>query len=201
MCTSFAHAMLGLTAAVCTERALGLRAAGLTTRWRWIAAACAALPDIDAGLHAYGVDADSIWGHRGFLHSIAFACIVGGLVSWLCFKPLDADAAPERRGWRSPRRWALAAVVSLITASHGMLDALTDGGHGIAFFAPFSDARYHAPWNPFPVPMMGLTNLFTAYMLEVLMHELLLVIVPCGVILLVQRLLGRRAAPSAGGAA
>jgi inner membrane protein len=27
-------------------------------------------------------------------------------------------------------------------ASHGVLDALTNGGHGIAFFSPFLNERY-----------------------------------------------------------
>ena len=36
-------------------------------------------------------------------------------------------------------------------ASHGVLDALTDGGPGVAFLAPFDDTRYFFPWRPIRV--------------------------------------------------
>jgi hypothetical protein len=36
----------------------------------------------------------------------------------------------------------------LATASHGILDAFTDGGRGIAFFAPFGTERYFFPHHP-----------------------------------------------------
>jgi inner membrane protein len=37
------------------------------------------------------------------------------------------------------------------TASHGIHDAFTNGGLGIAFFAPFSAARYFFPVTPIEV--------------------------------------------------
>nr|HRC76832.1 rhodanese-like domain-containing protein [Kouleothrix sp.] len=33
---------------------------------------------------------------------------------------------------------------------HGVLDAMTDGGLGVAFFAPFSATRYFFPFRPIP---------------------------------------------------
>jgi inner membrane protein len=39
----------------------------------------------------------------------------------------------------------------LATVSHGLLDAITDGGRGVAFFAPFSSARYFFPFRPIRV--------------------------------------------------
>src|SRR5688572_10480141 len=41
------------------------------------------------------------------------------------------------------------------TASHGLLDAMTDGGRGIAFFSPFSNHRYFLPWRPIRVSPIG----------------------------------------------
>ena len=35
----------------------------------------------------------------------------------------------------------------LSTASHGVLDALTDGGLGVAFFSPFDQTRYFFPFR------------------------------------------------------
>jgi hypothetical protein len=44
----------------------------------------------------------------------------------------------------------LIAHFSFVTASHGMLDAMTDGGLGVAFFAPFDNARYFFPMETDP---------------------------------------------------
>ncbi len=41
------------------------------------------------------------------------------------------------------------------TISHGILDALTDGGLGVAFFAPFVNTRYFFPWTPIKVSPIG----------------------------------------------
>ena len=34
---------------------------------------------------------------------------------------------------------------------HGLLDAMTDGGLGVAFFSPFDNRRYFLPWTPIRV--------------------------------------------------
>ena len=39
----------------------------------------------------------------------------------------------------------------LAIASHGLLDAFTDGGLGVAFFAPFDSTRYFFPVTPIEV--------------------------------------------------
>jgi inner membrane protein len=44
---------------------------------------------------------------------------------------------------------------ALITASHGLFDAMTDGGLGIAFFSPFDTTRYFLPWRPIRVSPIG----------------------------------------------
>lgn len=36
----------------------------------------------------------------------------------------------------------------LATASHGALDAFTNGGLGVAFFSPFDTTRYFFPFHP-----------------------------------------------------
>ena len=46
-------------------------------------------------------------------------------------------------------------MVALVVASHGLLDALTDGGLGAALLWPFSDERFFAPWRPLPVAPIG----------------------------------------------
>jgi inner membrane protein len=96
-------------------------------------------PDFDVFFNRpYG----SIWGHRGFTHSLCFALIVGLLVAGLTFKYFQV------------RFWVLAGFFFVITASHGVLDAFTNGGFGISFFWPFDDRRF-GPWGPIQVQDIG----------------------------------------------
>ncbi len=39
--------------------------------------------------------------------------------------------------------------------SHGVLDAMTTGGEGVAFFAPFDNSRYFLPWREIKVSPIG----------------------------------------------
>ena len=58
-----------------------------------------------------------------------------------------------------------------------MLDALTDGGLGVAFFAPFSARRYFLPWRPVAVSPIGM-GFFSERGLEVLGSEVVWVWLP-----------------------
>src|SRR6266571_4529130 len=62
----------------------------------------------------------------------------------------------------------------LATASHGFLDAMTDGGLGVAFFAPFSNSRYFLPWRPIPVAPLSFEGLLTQRGMRVIRYELAL---------------------------
>jgi inner membrane protein len=66
----------------------------------------------------------------------------------------------------------------LCTASHGLLDAFTDGGLGVAFFAPFDESRYFFPWRPIEVSPIGLRSFLSGRAFAVLRSELLWVIAP-----------------------
>ncbi|HEV8317741.1 MAG TPA: metal-dependent hydrolase, partial [Vicinamibacterales bacterium] len=105
----------------------------------WVASALAAVVP-DADVVAFGLDIPyaSIYGHRGFSHSLMFAAILAALVVSLMF----------RETTRPRNRLALWALFFLVIASHGILDAMTTGGSGVAFFAPFSAERYFFPWRP-----------------------------------------------------
>ena len=125
--------------------ALG-QAAGprLRGNWRFWAAAlvCSALPDVDVIGFAFGVRYGDLWGHRGMTHSILFAAATGSVVgSWF------------GEGWL--QKIGRSALFFLITASHGVLDAMTNGGLGIAFFSPFDPTRYFLPWRPILVSPIG----------------------------------------------
>jgi inner membrane protein len=126
----------------------------------WAAAAlCACLPDADVVGFRFGIQYGDLWGHRGMTHSLIFAALVGVVA-----------ALPFRAGWRRGG-WRLPALLALITASHGVLDAFTDGGLGVAFFSPFDRARCFFPWRPIAVSPIGVKNFFTPRGLEVIWSE------------------------------
>ncbi len=116
------------------------------------------LPDIDVAGFAFGIQYGSLFGHRGFTHSIFFALLVACISALLM---------------RSDRR--AFAFVLLCSMSHGLLDAMTDGGRGVAFFSPFSNHRYFLPWRPIEVSPIGHLDL------GVLVSEIKWVWLPCGI--------------------
>lgn len=140
----------------------------------WLAAcACSVLPDADSFL---GLPYEHAFGHRGFFHSLLFAALPAGAVAaWF-------------RAERPLRAWLLLFVVG---ASHGVLDAMTDGGLGIAFFAPFDDGRFFLPWRPLVCPPIAIAPFFSAWGLRVLRSEFVWVWLPLlGLLLLVRAVQG-----------
>ncbi len=63
-----------------------------------------------------------------------------------------------------------------------MLDALTNGGLGVAFCAPFSATRYFFPWQPVEVSPIGIAPFFSQRGLEVIMSELVWLWLPASVL-------------------
>ncbi len=129
-------------------------------RFLWASVVCSCLPDADVIGFKLGVAYGDLWGHRGLSHSLLFAACLGAVVVLILFRP----------PWRG-RRVLLWAWFTVITASHGLLDALTDGGLGIAFFSPFDPTRYFLPWVPLAVAPIGIENFFNSRGLEVLASE------------------------------
>jgi inner membrane protein len=149
----------------------------------WVALAVVAmLPDADVVIYPLGLNAPHILGHRGLTHSLPFAAIVAALLVRLLFRA---------REWHSswPRLWLL---YFLAIASHGLLDALTNGGQGIAFLAPLSGGRWHAPWTPILVSPIGVNAFLSEYGLRVLQNEMLLLWLPSILVALTARLARRR---------
>src|SRR5688572_12859094 len=117
------------------------------------------LPDADA-LLAPWIPYAHPFGHRGFTHSLFFAALVG----------MGAAALAVRANW-GHSFIKLAVFFAAITASHGLFDAMTNGGLGVAFFAPFDNARYFLPWRPIRVSPMSAAGLMTARGLSVISRE------------------------------
>jgi inner membrane protein len=118
--------------------------------WRMFTlSAVSLLPDADVIAFALRIPYEAPFGHRGASHSIVAALVLGllaGLVgAWQAKRP---DLA-RRRGWK------VGAFVGAVAITHGPLDALTDGGRGVALLWPFTTARYFFPWRPIPVAPIG----------------------------------------------
>ena len=106
-------------------------------------------------------------GHRGITHSLPFACFLGALVA----------VGLRRRGVAlSPLASWL--YLSAATASHGSLDAFTNGGRGVAFFAPFSASRYFFPVRPIEVSPLGVPRFLSDRGIEILANELVWIWLP-----------------------
>jgi inner membrane protein len=104
-----------------------------------LAALLPVVPDFDVFSNAsYG----AMLGHRGFTHSLCFALAVGLVVSALTFRYFRVNF------------WDLLGFFFVVTASHGILDAFTNGGYGIPFFWPFDQHRF-GPWGPIQVQDIG----------------------------------------------
>jgi inner membrane protein len=76
-------------------------------------------------------------------------------------------------------------VLSAATASHGVLDSITNGGPGVALFAPFDTGRYLLPWRPVPVSPISVRGLLTARGAAVLRAEVLMLWLPALLLILV----------------
>ena len=160
-----------------------LNPARASTRfWVWTVLCCV-LPDADVVGLVLGIPYEHLLGHRGVTHSIAFAMLVGIVVPKL--------AVPAVPGW-GILYGKMAMYFGLVTLSHGFLDAFTDGGLGIAFFAPFDETRYFFPWRPITVSPIGLAEFFSSWGVGVLISELIWIGLPVTVWLLGHRVFTRR---------
>ena len=149
-----------------------------------IGAACSVLPDVDVIGFRFGVRYGDFWGHRGFTHSLFFAAVLAGAVVLLGF----------RSGLPNMSRGVLWTYLFLATASHGVLDAMTDGGLGVAFFSPFSNHRYFLPWRPIRVSPIGIDRFFTSRGVAVLESEFLWIWIPAALVIVSALLFRRRPA-------
>src|SRR6185295_20025419 len=150
--------------------------------WRELSlgALCSALPDLDViGLY-FGIQYSDVWGHRGMTHSVVFAALLAGILVgvWHRSRPAAGMAG-------------LFLYFFLCTASHGVLDAMTNGGLGVAFFSPFDTTRYFFPVRPVIVSPIGVSEFFNAQGARILASEALWIWLPSGVAFLVFRVTQR----------
>jgi len=121
-----------------------------------------------------------MFGHRGFTHSLFFAALWALFVAIFLYPGVSRFSRP----W-----WGLLGFFFLVTASHGILDAFTNGGRGIAFFAPFSGRRYFFPWTPIQVSPIGVGSFVSERGLRVMESEFLWVWLPFSLVWLAATLI------------
>lgn len=143
---------------------------------------CSVIPDLDVIGFDFGIRYGDFWGHRGFTHSIVFAALLAAAAVAIAFR----SALP------SIGRFSLWLYFFLATASHGLLDAMTDGGLGVAFFAPFDNRRYFLPWTPIRVSPIGIGRFFTARGVAVIQTELLWIWIPVALLAASASIIRRR---------
>jgi len=173
MASAPTHAAFALTIGL----VLGSRRVGAATLAA--GAACSALPDVDVVGFGFGIRYEDLLGHRGISHSLLFA--VG----------LSLVVALALRVTGRSRAWAC-LYLFLCTASHGLLDAMTNGGLGVAFFAPVSSHRYFLPFRPIVVSPLSVGGFFSARGIRVLKSEAYWVWFPCAVLTIAVSILRRR---------
>jgi inner membrane protein len=143
-------------------------ARGAPRRLWVLGALCAAAPDLDVVAFWFGVPYEHPLGHRGIWHSIPFAAVAALLVTFVAF--------PRTPGSISrPRAWL---YLFLAMGSHGVLDAFTDGGLGVALLGPFDDRRFFFPFQPIQVSPLSVRAFFSERGAAILANELLWVWLP-----------------------
>lgn len=123
-------------------------------------ALCSIVPDLDVIGFEFGIEYGDMLGHRGFTHSIFFAALLAVLVTFLLFRNSNGS------------QLFIFLFLFISTLSHPALDALTNGGLGVGFFAPFSNERYFFAYRPIEVSPIGVGDFFSQRGLKVLLSEL-----------------------------
>lgn len=160
MATIFSHSLIGVTVAALAPKSIR------TKKFYFWMAMLPIIPDFDSVGFVFRIPYESFWGHRGFTHSILFSLVIAVLINTLFF-----------------RKATTLVFLFLASISHALIDALTNGGLGVALFSPFSNERIFFHFRPIQVSPIG-AHFFTARGIEVLVSEFFWLALPCTGILL-----------------
>ncbi len=125
-----------------------------------VGAVLTVLPDIDVIGLRLGIPYGDMLGHRGLTHSVLFALVISAVATRIMSRRATNNSYPM---------WT---YFFLCLMSHGLLDALTNGGLGAAFFAPFDNHRYFFPSQPIEVSPLNIARFFQGQGIPVLRNEL-----------------------------
>lgn len=148
-------------------------------QWLFLVGAfCTIVPDFDVLGFWLGVPYESMLGHRGLSHSLLFAAALSAIIVFVITHQQQGISLP-----------ACFIFLFLCVASHGIFDALTTGGLGVAFFAPFSNNRYFFSWRPIRVSPLSLRHFFGPRGIVVMLSEIIWMWIPALLLYLVTFLL------------
>lgn len=175
MASAFGHALVAITLGSTLRRKL--------FNWKVILTGivCTILPDADVVSFSFGIPYENFWGHRGFTHSFLFAFITGVVVTLIFFKP----------NFKRYTTYLYILYFSICTASHALLDAMTSGGLGVAFFSPWNNERFFLPWRPIRVSPIGVENFIGERARIVLESEVVWIGIPCLSIIIISLIINR----------
>jgi len=156
------HSLWGAAAVAGWTR---LPVSGWTLILAWI---CSVGADIDSLGFFLGIPYEHGLGHRGLLHGILFAALIA-LAAAAASRPDSADRA---------HRIGLFQLFFFCAFSHIVLDAVSNGGLGVAFFAPFSNHRYFLPWRPLDAVPIGINQMLSSRWFPIIFKELRKLIIP-----------------------
>jgi len=159
MATIITHPVLPLTAGT------GLGFKQIPKRAVFAGIFLSVAPDLDVISFRLGIPYSHMLGHRGLSHSLIFALFLAGVFTLILRV-------------RKEQRMAVFSLLLISAVSHGVLDAVTNGGLGIAFFAPFSNERYFLPWQVLQVSPIGLERFLSSRGLAVMYSELVWIWIP-----------------------
>lgn len=145
-----------------------------------LAILCSTIADADVIAFSFGIPYHHFFGHRGFFHSPFFGFLLSLFLMAICFRNLEILSA----------KWIFYFIYFFfLVASHGLLDAFTDGGLGIALLSPFDNERYFFPWTPIKVSPISIQTFFSKWGWSVFKNELLWIWMPSFVILVLARII------------
>ncbi len=166
MPTILTHAVIPIAAG------FALSPARITRRVVIAGIALAMLPDADVAEFKLGIEYADQFGHRGASHAILVAAATAAFITAIM---------------RPARTKLVFAFLFISMASHGVLDAFTNGGLGPALLWPISDVRYFAPFTPVRVSPIGM-GFFSMRGAGVMLSEMRWIWLPAAVLAIMLRL-------------
>ncbi|PCJ59010.1 MAG: hypothetical protein COA79_11670 [Planctomycetota bacterium] len=139
---------------------------------------CSVLPDIDVIGFGFGIKYGDVLGHRGLSHSLMFAFVLSVGLTFLLF---------STKKYSSKDRLFVFILLFISTASHGVLDAFTNGGLGVGFFSPFENSRYFFSWQPMEASPINAIHFMSNHGLRVMVSEFVFVWLPMMVLILINK--------------
>ena len=181
MASAFANAFTAYTFKNLTTNPL------LNNKFLFFVIASSIIPDLDILAFRFDIAYGDLWGHRGMTHSLLFAFV------WSVFLWFIISLSSDYKDLSFFSKTSLTAITILFlsTSSHGLLDAMTNGGLGVAFFSPFDTTRYFLPWQPIQVPPIGVSAFFSSTGLRVILSELIWIGIPFLILLTLLKLKNR----------